>query len=163
MYAQDYDEITIMYYRYLNPSALYWWGDLTQPYVKNYDCLKCPSGSWNYTYLRPPGLPNPLVCSYALPAIGVDANGVAVTQIAGSSMATIQDVAGTILLTESNRSEIYTGGTPNYTLRQVIDGGGSTSGVALRHMDGFVVGFCDGHAKWLKESKPGMWTSKEGD
>jgi prepilin-type processing-associated H-X9-DG protein len=32
-----------------------------------------------------------------------------------------------------------------------------------RHNEGANYAFCDGHAKWLKNSQPGMWTTKSGD
>ncbi len=164
MYSQDYDEKVLSYYMYQPyPTVLFWWGDLIQPYTKNYQCLICPSGNWGgYTGARPPGLPNPLVCSYALPAINRDANHNAIATLSGSSLAAVNDPAGTILLTESTSSEIYTAGTPDYHLVDVIDYGSLTR-VARRHMDGFVAGYCDGHAKWLRQSKPGWWTITEGD
>ncbi|MGD9497911.1 MAG: DUF1559 domain-containing protein, partial [Armatimonadota bacterium] len=96
MYAQDYDEVMIWYYRYYDTPTgrfLWWWGDLAQPYVNNYQLLECPSGSWSYTYLRPPGLPNPLVCSYAFNTVAHDINYVSVGRIGGSKMAYIVEPA----------------------------------------------------------------------
>ncbi len=168
MYAQDYDERMVWYYRYyVGGTQLYWWGDMLQPYVKNYQLLVCPSGSWGYTYMRPPGLPNPLVCSYALPNMTIDNNGSPVPRISGNSMAILQDPAGTILLVDSTTSEIYTGGTLSFTIsgpNGVTDlATGSYCRVALRHNEGFNCAFCDGHAKWLRHSQPGMWTTVAGD
>ena len=163
MYAQDYDERMVWYYRYYaGGTELYWWGDMLQPYVKNYQLLVCPSGSWGYTYMRPPGLPNPLVCSYALPNMAIDINGNGVPRISGNSLAILQDPTGTILFVDSTTSEIYTGGTPNYSLTDPTDLG-PYSRVAKRHNDGFNCAFSDGHAKWLKQSRPGMWTTISGD
>ena len=164
-YAQDYDELMPWYYLYCPfPTNLYWWGDMCQPYVKNYQCLSCPSGSWTYTTLRPPNTPNPLVCSYALPAMTIDDVGNAVPRISGSSMSVLQDPSGTILLTESNQAEIYTQGTLNFSLRDCTDlGTNGYNRVLLRHNDGFNNGFCDGHVKWLRRSQPGMWTTVAGD
>ena len=35
--------------------------------------------------------------------------------------------------------------------------------VDKRHNDGFVAGFIDGHAKWIRNSKPGDWSRRSGD
>ncbi len=168
MYAQDYDERFVRYYQYMPyPTALYWWGDLLQPYVSNRQILECPSSAWSYTYGRPLGLPNPLVCSYALPGISVSDAGVSCTMLPSNKMALVQDPAGTIMICESTTSEIYTGGSLSFTIagpNGVTDlATGSYRRVAKTHNDGFNVCFADGHAKWLKNSTPGMWTSTSGD
>jgi prepilin-type processing-associated H-X9-DG protein len=31
--------------------------------------------------------------------------------------------------------------------------------VGLRHNDGANYAFADGHAKWLRKTQPGMWTT----
>ncbi|MGD9497909.1 MAG: DUF1559 domain-containing protein [Armatimonadota bacterium] len=165
MYAQDYDERMIRYYRYMTISTgryLWWWGDMVQPYVNNYQILECPSGSWSYTYLRPPGLPYPLVCSYAFNNCWHTADHVAISNIGEKKMTVIEAPANCIILVDSNTSEVFTGGSRDYHLLDVIDGG-IYSRVALRHNDGFNVAFCDGHAKWLKKSQPGMWTTVARD
>ncbi len=167
MYAQDYDECLVRYYRYMPAPNLYWWGDVLQPYVSNRQILECPSSAWSYTYGRPPGTPNPLVCSYALPAMAVSDAGVACASLPGNRMALIQDAAGTILICESTTAEIYTGGSLSFTIagpNGVTDlATGSYRRVAKTHNDGFNACFADGHAKWLKNSTPGMWTSTSGD
>jgi len=168
MYAQDYDERMVWYYMYAPyPVDLYWWGDQLQPYVKNYQLLECPSGSWSYGSRRPAGLPNPLVCSYALPTITSRDDGSSVTRISGSKLASIEDPVGTILLVDSTTAEIYTGGSLSFTIagpNGITDlGTGGYSRVSQRHNDGFVCAFCDGHAKWLNSSEPGMWTTAAGD
>ncbi len=171
MYAQDYDETLLRPYRYMYLSGtryLWWWGDLLQPYIKNYQLLECPSGAWNYTYLRPPPpLPNPLVCSYAYNSVGHDVNNNYVGSLSDRKLATIQEPSETIILCDSTTSEIYTGGSRNYTIggpSGVTDlATGSWCHVAMRHNDGFNNAFCDGHAKWLQHSQPGMWTWIAGD
>lgn len=166
MYAQDYDEVNVREYRYYG-SELYWWIDLLQPYVKNYQLAVCPSGYWTYNYMRPVGLPDPLVGSYALPLITIDVGGNPIPRVPGNPAAEIQDVAGTILLADCITTEIYTGGTWNLTIdgpNGVTDlGTGPYPRVAKRHNAGFNVAFCDGHVKWLKNSRAGMWTSISGD
>ncbi len=171
MYAQDYDETLCRYYRYMYMNGtryLWWWGDVLQPYISNYQILECPSGSWGYTYARPPGLPNPLICSYAFNAVGHDVNQNYIGNMGDRKLATIQEPSETIILCDSKTSEIYTGGSRNYTImgpNGVTDLGTNPSvvRVAIRHNDGFNNAFCDGHAKWLRHSEPGMWTWIAGD
>jgi prepilin-type N-terminal cleavage/methylation domain-containing protein/prepilin-type processing-associated H-X9-DG protein len=162
-YAQDYDENLPYYYRYNPwPVNLRWWPDMIQPYVKNYQLFVCPSGSWSYTNLRMAGDPNPLVCSYAMPVIVNDANHNPINHMWTGTLAALQDPSGTIMITESISSEMFTAGSQNYRLLDIIDTG-SLSRVAERHNDGFNVAFIDGHAKWLRDSQPGMWTITPGD
>jgi prepilin-type N-terminal cleavage/methylation domain-containing protein/prepilin-type processing-associated H-X9-DG protein len=162
-YAQDYDEKLVLYYQY-NPYAinLRWWGDMIQPYVKNYQLLSCPSGSWSYGSLRMAGDPNPLICSYAIPAISHDATHTVIPTLWAAGLAGIQAPAETIIVAESIGSEIFTGGTNDNRLLDII-GFGANCRVARRHNDGFNVTFLDGHAKWYRETKPGYWTSPATD
>ncbi|MEA3403986.1 MAG: DUF1559 domain-containing protein [Armatimonadota bacterium] len=160
MYASDYDERLPKYYRYMylgGSRYLWWWGDMLQPYIKNYQLLECPSDAWYYTYLRPPNLPNPLVCSYAFNNCAHDVNHNYIGKLGDEKLAQIDKPAETIILVDSRTSEIYTGGSRDYHLVDVIDHG-QYSRVALRHNEGFNAVFCDGHAKWLRQSQPGMWT-----
>jgi len=164
-YAQDYDEKLPYYYMYNPyPTNLAWWQFLMQPYMKNWQMVICPSGSWSYpSAVLIAGHPNPMISSYALPAISHDANHVLFSPtLYSGTLAGIADSSGTIMVTESTGSEIYTGGTLDYHLVDIIDGG-SLCRVALRHNDGFNSTFCDGHSKWLKKSLPGMWTVPAGD
>jgi len=163
-YAQDYDEQLVMYYRY-NPYQinLRWWGNMIQPYLKNYQLLVCPSGSWPYgSVLLMAGDPNPLICSYAIPAIGNDASHAVTPTLWQLGLAGIQAPAETIIVAESVGSEIYTAGTWDYHLVDII-GFGTNCKVARRHNDGFNTTFLDGHAKWYRETKPGMWTGVATD
>ena len=164
-YAQDYDETYPSVYRRM--PDLYWWGDMLQPYIKNYQVLVCPSGSWSTATERPPSLPNPLVCSYALPNIKQTDAGAAITPLSGAAMASVPDPAGTILFCDSTVNEIFAPGAQNYTIagsNGVTDlGTGTVVRVARRHMDGFNCAFADGHVKWLRQSTPGMWTTLAGD
>jgi prepilin-type N-terminal cleavage/methylation domain-containing protein/prepilin-type processing-associated H-X9-DG protein len=165
MYAQDYDERLTRPYRYMYPNgtrSLFWWGDMMQPYIKNYQLLECPSGSWSYTYLRPSGLPNPLICSYAYNSVYHTESGTHVGSLADAKIATIDKPAETIILCDSTTTEIYTGGSHNFTISGptgITDlGTGGYNRVAERHNEGFNCNFVDGHAKWLNQSEPGMWT-----
>ncbi len=168
MYAQDYDERMVHYYRYMPTGSdnLYWWGDMLQPYVANYQLLECPSDSWTYSSRRPAGLPNPLICSYALPNMHTRDDGTSVPRISSNKMAVLEAPAETILFVESTSAEIYTGGTPGFTIEGPMGitdlGTGTVSRVAKRHNDGFNAAFCDGHAKWLRQSEPANWTTTAG-
>ncbi len=63
MYEQDYDEVVTPCYLYLvhwtqGTPILYWWEDLTQPYIKNSQVFVCATRSDVYTFGRtsfPPG------------------------------------------------------------------------------------------------------------
>jgi len=168
MYASDYDEVMGNYYSYRPyPTYLYWWADMLQPYIKSYQVVECPSGSWSYGSLRPPGLPNPWICSYAFPIMWMDGSGNTIPGVPNSPMADIPDPAGTIMFVDSISAEIFTGGSLSFTIdgaNGVTDlGTGTYPRVAARHSGGFNVAFCDGHVKWLRNSKVGMWTTVAGD
>jgi prepilin-type N-terminal cleavage/methylation domain-containing protein/prepilin-type processing-associated H-X9-DG protein len=165
MYAQDYDERYVTTYSYAPYPVLYWWVDLLYPYTKNYQLVECPSGGFAYGYNAAnyrPVLPPLGTLSYTIPNIKNDVNHNVITSQSGAKMAVIAEPANCIMMCDATRHELYTGGTPNYRLLDVIDGG-SASGVAKRHNDGFNVAFADGHAKWLNTSRPGMWTTIGGD
>ena len=173
-YAQDFDE------RYpksflANAGYVYWWQDLVQPYIHNYQIVSCPSGPMaTFNSSRPPVL-NPatgtysyaaLVTSYAMPDMEVDINGKVIKPVPGSNLAEVQDPAGTIMFCDANTIEIGAGGTGYYSgdfagvrLLDQTDLGGAYSRVEMRHNDGFNCCFADGHSKWLRNSMPGMWTS----
>ena len=164
-YAQDYDETYPSVYRRM--PHLYWWSDVLQPYIKNYQVLVCPSGSLSYGTERPPSLPNPLVYSYAFPYISRNDAGQDITPLSGARMAQVPEPADTIIFVDSTHIELFTPGIQNFTIsgsNGVTDlGTGGQSRVARRHMDGFNCAFADGHVKWLRQSKPGMWTTTGGD
>ena len=163
-YSQDYDERLPYYYIYNPwPTNLRWWADVIQPYVKNYQVVQCPSGSWPYGSLRVPGDANPLICSYAMPAIAHDASHTVIPTLWAAGLGGVTAPAETIMVAESVGSEIYTGGTPDYHLVDIIGFDPTLCKVARRHNDGFNVAFMDGHAKWYRETKPGLWTTPATD
>jgi prepilin-type N-terminal cleavage/methylation domain-containing protein/prepilin-type processing-associated H-X9-DG protein len=160
MYSQDYDEMFTPNYMYNpSPTNLMWWEDLIQPYTKNYQLMICPSRTpgYNYTWARPTtwaGVPNPLVWTYSLNSNG---GGVApvITWGGGSSaMATIQDVAGTIMACDSNSRELNTPATQ--VDAWAADGIGN---IIKCHNDGSDYLFVDGHVKFMKVSEKRNWTS----
>jgi len=107
MYAQDFDEILPFNYNYsADRTALYWWEDVTQPYIKSQGIFVCPSASphTSYTFARPPGLVNPLVSDFIANAQGPSqanfvVNGINYGSSAGSNLwgpfLNSQGVAGT--------------------------------------------------------------------
>jgi len=171
-YAQDFDERFPKTYQWsANGAYCYWWSDLIQPYIRNYQIVVCPSGSWSYYYYRDNTLvgvyPNPLVCSYAMPDMREDLWGRTIKPIPGSNLSEVPDAAGTIMYVDSSNIEIAarapaTGNGVDYSNVRLLDQtdlGGTTSRVAKRHNDGFSACFADGHAKFVKDSSPGMWTT----
>jgi len=169
-YAQDFDEHFPRTYSW-SPGYVYryWWADLIQPYIRNYQVFVCPSGSWAYYYYRDTRYniyPYPLQCSYAMPDMRVDLYGRAIYPVPGSTLSSIQDSAGTIAVVDSLHWEIAAGAPPlgpaddysNFRLLDLTDLGAYPR-VAKRHNDGFNVCFADGHVKWLNASQPGMWTT----
>ncbi len=90
------------------------------------------------------------------------------------SLATIEDTAGTIAIFDSWRmDEIWrleqTDAWYNAGFGPAYFGGGPdtvypTQGhVSKRHSGGFNATFCDGHAKWIRNSTLGMWTVRADD
>lgn len=58
MYQQDYDEVVIPCYLYVGTDALYWWMDLSQPYIRNDQLYICPERLPDrYTFGRSTFLP----------------------------------------------------------------------------------------------------------
>jgi prepilin-type N-terminal cleavage/methylation domain-containing protein/prepilin-type processing-associated H-X9-DG protein len=190
MYAQDHDDFMPYGYAYTWPGQkqLYWWQDLCRPYVKNEAVYTCPSMSphvlWND--LRPPGLPKPLVKDYIVNAhIGPfydkkhkEWNGTFGPfnnnwQNPSRSMAEVEDTAGTIAIYDGFRSfEIwaleqsdawYNAGFGPAYVGDKPDPKIPTGHVHKRHNEGFNATFCDGHAKFVKNSTLGMWTTRAGD
>jgi prepilin-type N-terminal cleavage/methylation domain-containing protein/prepilin-type processing-associated H-X9-DG protein len=202
MYAQDHDEKMPYNYAYTWPGqkALYWWQDLCRPYVKNEAVYSCPSASPHtaYTYLRPPGLPNPLIRDYvantqwgfapdnkSLVHNGIDYGTKAGSGVAGPftnnwqndsiPLAAIEDTAGTIAIcdTRPGYAEIWRGEQVdafyNATGNCAWDANAASKNFCAeghlqkRHTGGLNVAFCDGHAKWVKNTTLGMWTRRGGD
>jgi len=165
MYAQDYDERLVSEYSYSPRPKLYWWFDLLYPYMMNYQLIECPSDGFPYYYngdYRPPGLPEIDILSYAVAHVRHDANHNSIPSQAGGKLSVVHEPANTINFFDANNHQMFTGGSRDYRLLDIIDTG-STSRIALRHNDGFNAAFCDGHAKWLRNSEPGMWTTIAGD
>ena len=167
MYLQDYDERfgreSFYYYGDIAMGESYaraWFGDYTQPYVMNRNILECPSYSWTYSSYRSDW--GPYVGSYAFININRDANHSSVTSLSGARMAVVEAPAETIMLIESRSVQIFTGSTADLRLLDIKDGG-SSERVRRAHNEGFNVAYCDGHAKWERDTLPGQWTTPAGD
>jgi prepilin-type N-terminal cleavage/methylation domain-containing protein/prepilin-type processing-associated H-X9-DG protein len=167
-YTQDYDERVCFDYQYMpQPGAtmLAWYWDLVQPYSKNTQLFECPSESYAYTYLRPPGTPNPFIYSYGRATwlcanSGAAANATANTPL---KLAQVQDPAGTIDVLDANSPELWS--NPSHTdygdpAAAYPPGGPRTR---ARHNDTWNASFYDGHVKTIKKSTLGMWTLAAGD
>ena len=161
MYAQDYDERFVRAYNYYGPAGpttLFWWPQILQPYVKNEQLFICPSHEWTYTYTDPD-----YIASYAMANISANAAGVACASVSGGKMASILDVAGTIMLCDSTTAEIFGPWSTNPGEPLIFTERGSQSRVWEGHNDGANYTFVDGHVKWLKDTEKGMWSSLAGD
>jgi prepilin-type processing-associated H-X9-DG protein len=128
----------------------------------------CPSQSTptSYTSERPaPPYPKPLRTSYAANNIKKDWAGATLvppmraTGSAGILMSEIPEPAQTILITEIRSGQMELWHWSHTDIGAVPPG--TISRMEKRHLDGCNFLFADGHAKWLKESQPSMWTSRE--
>jgi prepilin-type N-terminal cleavage/methylation domain-containing protein/prepilin-type processing-associated H-X9-DG protein len=179
-YAQDFDERFPNAYLWNGAGTFcYWWSDLIQPYLRNYQLIVCPSGSWQFWYYRDNTYvgvyPYPLTCSYAMPDMREDIYGRYVPPVPGSNLSEIKDAAGTFMFVDSGVDGNPTAIAPeiaarapssrppvaDYSNTRLLDMTdlGSNPKVAHRHNDGFNACYADGHGKWVKDSLPGMWTS----
>jgi len=193
MYAQDYDEMLPYNYNYSADRKMWWWWqDSIRPYVKNEAVYTCPSGAphMKETGGRPPGTPNPLIRDYIanaakvgpLPDVGqwpltrTDPSVIRVGPFTNNqglgtdtqSLANVQDPAGTIAVFDGQREiEIWAINQAD-CWKPIPDPPADAQWrwpgvVSKRHNDGFVAAFCDGHAKWMRQSKCGDWTVFAGD
>lgn len=195
MYSQDYDEQLVYNYHYeAGQARLWWWEDDLQPYIKNYQVAVCPSANpkINYTWRRDQAdfrarWPYPLVTTYVGNTASwggaaglcqqIKPSGTcnpplmsnAGTSTATNSLATLEDPAGTVVVTEGWTKEIWrietvaawrgrSGFIEAYDIRSrnIVEG---------RHGDMNNILFADGHVKAMKPfAVPlGMWTRESND
>lgn len=184
MYVQDYDETMPFNYHYVTGGAqLYWWEDDIQPYVKNTNLLLCPSKGPHvaWTGSRPTGMGN-LVSDYKAYTIvnwpvnpwmtnanSTNLQGAPMVSCgtgggcAGKAIASAEDVAGTMLLVDSRIGEIWNYAVVDACVNAGMSGCLPPAANEPRHNDGFNAAYLDGHVKFVKQSKPGEWTTKSGD
>ena len=167
MYSSDYDETVCKMYQYMpQPGAtmLAWFPDLLIPYTKNWDVYVCASGKLTYNYMRPPGTPDPLTYSYGRASWLCGNSGPAAGPVSGPvSLAQIQDPAGTIDVMDVTYFELWS--YPAHTdwgdpATPYPPGGPRTD---KRHNGTMNASFYDGHAKALRQTTQGMWTTTAGD
>lgn len=153
MYVQDYDETMPRRFLYCaNDTQLFWWHDMVQPYVKNWQIMLCPSVDplGTYTYRRPPGLPNPLEYTYSVNAQSEwGAGGPGVNSL--TRLAAIKLPAECIHVAESRDIELS-----HNTETDCYDA--DNGNVLKPHSEMANWLFVDGHAKAMKKSQPAMWS-----
>jgi len=193
MYQDDYDGVHIPAYDFgygWRKCPFKIWPDFVQPYVKNIQIFACPSAAES-TFIDDPARkcdamgPQPALGTKANPwklgyvynegwfdkagELGTLAikgyNGMVCdsTDFAdiGCPDSAIADPAGTITLADGippNSNAVVV-----FRVSRDSDLNPKETKVLKRHSNGFNALFADGHAKWLRESKPGMWTRQLGD
>ncbi len=177
MYAQDYDET------YMNTERggdagdtyEYFWGDMLQPYIKNWQILQCPSASQKILF-KTGATPFSQQFSYnygindIIAADCREADDPACRHIgaAGKSLAAVGAPASCILIADNLPSNLDTEDGDNSILshsrheinwqwqhrdpKKLSVAGKSQDGYS-RHNDGFIYVLADGHAKWRKREK----------
>ncbi len=157
MYAQDYDEVVPAAYSewtaplYSSPVGNFknypsYWYVVIQPYVKNTRVVKCPSDgdkliptSYAYNY---PHMSYRLLYPTSL-----------------FRLSQYEAPGDTLVFGESQRGPKQEDWTLNYLYCPVhwapgtLKGRGDANGMAFRHQGGAIVGFLDGHAKWIRKEK----------
>lgn len=177
MYSQDYDETfaNTEFGGNIDDAHEYYWGDMLQPYMKNWQILQCPSASqkiafktgvttysqqWSYNY----GI-NDII---AQDCVAADDLGCRHIGVAGHALAAVNTPSSTILIADNLPANVDTGDGDDTILshgRHEINwqwahrdptrlsvSGRSQDGYP-RHSDGFVSVLADGHAKWRKREK----------
>jgi prepilin-type N-terminal cleavage/methylation domain-containing protein/prepilin-type processing-associated H-X9-DG protein len=172
-YTQDYDE------KYgpdstscngscspKNTGTLLLWPYQLEPYIKSIQIWNCPSSSvaiqttdaagvWIYTGTFAYGR-NRYTTSNVIGGLKVP--------FAGTSLTSIEDVSGTIMIGESTYYQMR-----GYEPAIASD---NTASTLPRHLDGANFLWADGHVKWLAPGRyayapgdpvPGVWTPQSGD
>ncbi len=186
MYAQDYDE-TIQKTEYggdIDNAHEYFWGDMLQPYLKNWQILQCPSADqkivfkagvtaysqqWSYNY----GI-NDIIAENCVAADDPSCRHIG---IAGHPLAAMETPSTLILIADNLPSNFDTEDGDDAILshsRHEINwqwghrnanrlsvAGKSQDGYS-RHSDGFVYVCGDGHSKWRKREKKSNGTFSIG-
>jgi prepilin-type N-terminal cleavage/methylation domain-containing protein/prepilin-type processing-associated H-X9-DG protein len=181
MYAQDYDETLVPLWYVWKPgdpyNSGYWWFELLQPYAKNTEFEKCPSGWVTFQHNYP--TPHMHSVSHCYNAVQKGdgkldwrdpSNYLGATTYIGSptgpkggegkfgiGLSLIQAPADMIVFAECNIVwdiafvSQTDWGSVRFKFRPPY------GGLAPRHQGGFTCIFADGHAKWLQHTEPHQW------
>lgn len=142
-YAQDYDEMMPQVYKDQGATRFWWFNDI-QPYIRNTQLYRCPSGSatgWNY---------NGIFFGYALPMRHIFLEG----GVAQKKLGDFQRPAELLMALDGNwpwthycTQDAVSCTCCTYTCKPPY------SPNTQIHNEGANCAFFDGHAKWLAKSK----------
>lgn len=161
-YLQDYDETFPCNYTCLDNGACVsgsyadypGWAYVTQPYLKSYQILQCPSET-----TAPPGNPatyyDPKYMDYWYNANIGSTTAYGPPAIKASS---ITSVALTLMVGDgiagySDRFQGWANVWQSYYLLNVSNAHPNEYAAARRHLDGANYSFADGHVKWMRPEK----------
>lgn len=159
-YVQDYDEkyppLYVCYDAACSPNYDYW-PVLVQPYLKSTQLLVCPSDSTPFDLRFSPSGATVKI-SYVGNAVPDPPGGGQIPPFSdpGTSAAQIEEVSTTYLAADG----AIGGALTLYTRTDVGNDGVQPLLVPKRHLEGKNFVFCDGHVKWLQQSKTSGWTTK---
>lgn len=169
VYSQDYDEVVVTNNDQVPNQPTHSWSDLLQPYLKNAGVLICPDSQLK------PSAPTDQMKTYGGNYISYIINNYYYTDAVNgmifeklgpngrqpSSLAEIQDPAGTVFCVDGGDADGVTGSPGTAQLAKVnpvsLNANANpptfTTGqcdVIARHQGGVDVTFFDGHTKWLR-------------
>ena len=152
MYVQDYDGVYFAYTYRVSTPTVYFWQEVLAPYVKNEQIRICPSKG---TLTPNCGCQGRVDYSggYSLNIGDPSSTPAFRGGMASATDAEIQDPAGTIWMLDSF--------TNTCTHTSWVQTDLVLPSPVKRHNGGFNATFADGHAKWLRNSEPPMWTAAE--
>lgn len=157
-YVQDYDE-GLPFNSNFGFGTFPAWLHSTQPYIKNYQMLACPSDSSAATNRPGPSSPNSSygINRFNFPAPAGDLNTWPTSQVTKLvTISSIEKTASTVQVLESNMFQFYTSsgatsaisGPTNSAPRTLIGDPGVT--VIERHLDQTNILWCNGHVKSMR-------------
>ncbi|MBC7286899.1 MAG: DUF1559 domain-containing protein [Armatimonadetes bacterium] len=186
MYRQDYDGRMLYWYFWSGPQVYYWW-EITQPYIKNLDIFRCPSAPtdprvWNMGPQYDRLATDYFLFWYASTwwRVPVGSEGLGGGAILGAVPAAAPLTIGSTVGPSTAQRYPSEADFPHPTqVATIVEGfclqssanpNDGTMGYGswdasdqrtYRHNGGWNVGFLDGHVKWLDANT--FWTSTEPD
>ena len=186
MYATDWDETLCPAESYctdVGDTGYSTWPSWLGPYIKNWDILKCPTNPDMYTaYWAHGGVPQPIYCGYGINNITnwpadtpmgrwVNVGPGAVMGTFRPALSKLDHPAETIDFADSYATADYrlwafwapeTDWVNSFWFYDLTDvPGTANNAVGKRHQEGANFAFCDGHAKWLRQTTQRMWAAKD--